>query len=99
VAKFSRKAQCEPWTGQDAPGRLRAKAGAREGGSTCLAAFRGPVWGGGGGTGTGTELPPERWPDGPWGEPGHEKHAIGRKERKRQAAAWRVGGTRLEAEM
>lgn len=43
VAKFSRKAQCEPWMGQDAPGRPRAKAGAREGGSTCLAVFRGPT--------------------------------------------------------
>lgn len=39
VAKFSQKAQCEPWMGQDMPGGLRAKAGGQEGGSAWLAAL------------------------------------------------------------
>ena len=40
MAKFSRKAQCELWTGRDAPGGLRAEA--RGGGTTRQAAFCGP---------------------------------------------------------
>lgn len=60
VAKFSQKAQCEPWTGQDGPGGLRAKTGARGRGSACLAAFHGPVWGG---DPDGDRPAPKSWPD------------------------------------
>lgn len=79
MAKFSQKAQCEPWTGQGGPGGLRAKAGAGEQGarvwlpSTVLRDV---------GTRMGTDLPPRGSQPGPWEELGLEEHAVKRKERK-----------------
>lgn len=82
-ARFSQKAQREPWTGQERPGGLRAKAGAGGGGSPCPAAFHGvtPPMGQ-------TALPPGGGPTGPWAELGQEEHAV---ERKQRQAAERMG--------
>lgn len=86
MAKFSQKAQCEPWTGQDGPGGLRAKAGAGERGSACLAAFHGPVWSG---DPDGDRPAPKRWPAWAMGGAGPRGACCRKKRKKRQAAAWR----------
>lgn len=86
MAKFSRKAQCEPWTGQDGPGGLRAKAGAGEQGSARLAAFHGPAWGG---DPDGDRPAPKRRPARALGGAGSRGACCKKKRKKRRAAARR----------
>lgn len=92
-ARFSQKAQREPWTGQERPGGLRAKAGAGGGGSPCPAAFHGPAWGD---APDGTDSPaPRRWPDGAMGGAGPGGACCGKKAKAGSRAYGGPLGSRL----